>query len=77
MLANTAFHIERYKADELQAFACKNSFYYFLRLFWDVVVTEPPVFNWHIKYLCDELQSLSEYQKYDMYNHVSSVVMDT
>ena len=35
---------------------CKKSFFYFLKTFWSVIVTEQPVFNWHMKYICDELQ---------------------
>lgn len=38
-----------------------ESFYDFVRLFWDVVIKEKPVYNWHIKYLCDELQKLSPF----------------
>lgn len=40
---------------------CKRNFYFFLQEFWDVVIPEPPVFNWHIKYLCDELQYLNSF----------------
>lgn len=39
---------------------CKRSFYDFLIEFWDVIVGEEPVINWHIKYLCDELQFVAE-----------------
>ncbi len=39
---------------------CKKSFYYFVRYFWDTVIAEPPVWNWHIEYLCDELQAIGE-----------------
>ena len=28
--------------------------------FWDEVIPEAPVWNWHIKYLCDELQIIAE-----------------
>jgi hypothetical protein len=38
-----------------------ESFYDFMRLFWDVVIKEKPVYNWHIKYLCDQLQILAPY----------------
>ncbi len=38
-----------------------ESFYDFVRLFWDVVIKETPIYNWHIKYLCDELQILAPY----------------
>lgn len=38
-----------------------KSFYDFVRLFWDVIIKEKPVYNWHIKYLCDELQYLAPF----------------
>lgn len=38
---------------------CKRSFYYFFRYFWDTIVEDDLVDNWHIKYLCDELQELA------------------
>jgi len=37
-----------------------RSFYQFLKYFWDEVSTTPLVDNWHIKYLCDELQKVAE-----------------
>lgn len=43
-------------ANKAEAEICRRSFYFFLQTFWDVVVTEMPVFNWHMKYICDELQ---------------------
>lgn len=41
--------------------ACTNSFYEFLLSFWDVVCEETYIHNWHIKYLCDELQYLEPF----------------
>ena len=38
---------------------CRKSFFFFVKTFWDVIIKEAPVFNWHIEYLCDELQKLS------------------
>ena len=38
---------------------CRRSFFYFLRTFWDVIITEEPVYNWHIEELCNELQALA------------------
>lgn len=36
---------------------CLESFYDFVQQFWHVVVPEPPVWGWHIKYLCDTFQA--------------------
>lgn len=47
--------------NEIKSELCKRSFYYFLQEFWDIVIPETPVFNWHIKYLCDELQYLNSF----------------
>lgn len=45
---------------ELIKSICKDSYYHFLLEFWDVIITEPIQDNWHIKYLCDELQIVGE-----------------
>jgi len=39
---------------------CHESFYCFVQEFWGVVVPEAPVWNWHIKFLCDEFQKDAE-----------------
>ena len=39
---------------------CKRSLYRFVQEFWSVVIPEEPVYNWHIKYLCDELMEINE-----------------
>lgn len=44
--------------DSINAELCRRSFYFFVQQFWDVIITEDPVWNWHIKYLCDELQEI-------------------
>lgn len=46
-------------AIQLVAERCKQSFFYFVQTFWDVIIKEEPVYNWHIEYLCRELQDLS------------------
>lgn len=46
--------------NRLAARNCRESFYEFLKEFWDVLVAETPVFNWHVEYLCDELQKVAE-----------------
>lgn len=38
---------------------CRKDFFFFVKTFWDVIIKEQPVFNWHIPYLCKELQELS------------------
>lgn len=38
---------------------CRREFFYFVQTFWEVVIREPPVYNWHIPYLCKELETLS------------------
>lgn len=39
---------------------CRDSFYEFVKEFWEIIIPEEPVWNWHIKYLCDELQEVAE-----------------
>lgn len=56
---NTTINISRAILDEIEREACTNSLFEFVRSFWDVIIREKPVYNWHIKYLCDELQKLS------------------
>ena len=38
---------------------CRRSFFYFIQTFWDVIIKEEPTYNWHIPFLCEELQRLS------------------
>jgi len=45
---------------ELERTLCLESFYAFVVRFWHIVVPETPIWNWHIKYLCDEMQTLAE-----------------
>ena len=46
--------------DELVASITKESFFEFVVEFWDTIIVEEPVFNWHIEYLCNELQYVAE-----------------
>lgn len=39
---------------------CKSSFYDFVKEFWSIISKARPVWNWHIEYLCDELQYMAE-----------------
>src|SRR4030043_421068 len=38
---------------------CKRSLFYFIKEFWDVIVQDKPKWNWHIEYLCSELERLA------------------
>lgn len=40
---------------------CRRSFFFFIQTFWDIIIKEPPVYNWHIEYLCQEFQTLAGY----------------
>lgn len=46
--------------DKIQAELCRRSFFYFVQQFWHVIIPEKPVWNWHIKTLCDDLQPVLE-----------------
>ena len=49
-----------YDINQVKAELCKREFYYFVREFWSINIAEEPVWNWHIKALCDELQPIVE-----------------
>lgn len=37
---------------------CRRSFYYFVQYFWDTIIAESPIWNWHIEYLCNDLEQI-------------------
>lgn len=39
---------------------CRRDFFYFVQTFWDVIIKEEASYNWHIPFLCEELQKLSK-----------------
>lgn len=41
---------------KVRAELCKRRLYTFVQEFWSVIIPEDPVWNWHIEYLCDEIQ---------------------
>jgi predicted phage terminase large subunit-like protein len=43
---------------KVHAELCRRSFFYFVQFFWDTIIAEEPIWNWHIKYLCSELQTI-------------------
>jgi predicted phage terminase large subunit-like protein len=50
-IINSAPHLVR-------AEACRRSLFRFIREFWEEIVDEPPVWNWHIPLICSELEEL-------------------
>lgn len=42
--------------DEIKASICQSSFYEFVKEFWGEVIQETPKWNWHIEYICDQIQ---------------------
>jgi len=45
---------------ELERDLCRRSFFAFVKRFWFTVIPEEPVWNWHIRVLCDEMQTVAE-----------------
>lgn len=39
---------------------CRDSFFEFVQEFWELVSQERPVWNWHIRYLCNRVQRIME-----------------
>lgn len=50
--------ILRHAPHLVRAEACRRSLFEFTRAFWGVVIDEDPVWNWHIPYICSELERL-------------------
>ena len=50
-----AEHLNKLKAEQY-----KKSYYLFFKDFWDTVINDPLIENWHINYLCAELQKVGE-----------------
>lgn len=46
--------------DAVEASLCRDSFFDFVQRFWSEIISEEPVWNWHIGYLCNELQRVAE-----------------
>ena len=46
--------------ESLKAELCKRDFYEFFKEFWDTIIAEDLQTNWHLKFLCDKLQSYGE-----------------
>lgn len=46
--------------DSITAEKCKRSLFFFMKTFWHEISSEVPHWNWHIEYLCNELQEVAE-----------------
>lgn len=53
-------HITRDLCFQAVAKRCRENLFFFVRTFWGVIIQEEPVYNWHMEYLCDELQKAIE-----------------
>jgi predicted phage terminase large subunit-like protein len=45
---------------DLEAELCRQSFYDFVQTFWSTIIAEKLIDNWHIEYICKELQAIGE-----------------
>lgn len=50
---------------------CKRSLFYFVKEFWDVIIKDEYEHNWHIEYLCDEIQLVVDKYVLDRPPHIS------
>lgn len=39
---------------------CRESFFEFVKEFWEIIIQEDPIWNWHIEYLCGVAQEMAE-----------------
>ncbi len=58
--------------DAVRAEKCKRSLKCFIQEFWEVISDDPLIWNWHLDYLCDELEKVArrvarrERKEYDL-----------
>jgi predicted phage terminase large subunit-like protein len=46
------------RPEAVRAEACRRSLFAFLQEFWDLIIDETPIWNWHIPFICGELEDL-------------------
>jgi len=42
--------------DEMAADLCRRDLFFFVQEFWEIIIPEEPIWNWHIPYLCGVIQ---------------------
>lgn len=57
---------------QIKSERCKRSLFYFTKEFWDIVITDKYVHNWHIEYICDEIQLVADKYILDRKPHISN-----
>jgi len=57
---------------DVKAERSKRSLFYFLKEFWNVVIKEDFVYNWHLEYLCDEIQLVVDKYVLDRQPHIEA-----
>lgn len=50
--------LQRITPAQIRAEKCRRDFFFFVQEFWHIIIPEDPVWNWHIPYLCAELQEV-------------------
>ena len=66
-----------FSESDIIASICRESYFDFVKEFWSTIEKARPVWNWHIRYMCDELQHVAELvflnkeKEYDLIINVS------
>jgi len=55
---------------QIKAERCKRSLFYFAKEFWDIIITDQYIHNWHIEYMCDEIQLVIDKYVLDRKPHI-------
>ena len=56
----TATMAPMFETNEAKAELCRRSFFDYTRIMWDTVIPEAPSWNWHINYMCNDLQVMGK-----------------
>jgi hypothetical protein len=51
--------LEEIKSEQAKRKAKRcDRFYCFVQEFWEVIIPETPIWNWHIEFICDEIEKV-------------------